>query len=351
MPVGTVGTVKVNIPKDLEENMGALKKDALTMREKIGGMSNADRAAMWGKIGKSNVAPDFFDGKINKNEEESFLKLAKTIGPIKVLKNIAKQGTVDPGIGVLHRHDKLGSWLGGGFSSYAVIQGTATEAGKGDGAKMQVQIEYKSTKAETRKLMDMIARDDIKLDTDAAGKTKHLKARFNVEADIRDDGIRNLHLTASVDGVPAVDALKLLKEIGNEEADFPLALPLKIMMQQGANFSANFNPITGGNIGLTASLGALEDFDRRIPDAMLSANVDGEMKKIDGKQYFDVGNLDISLDSRLNVLWDDQGKIRIEYQGEDGKFKPYNTGDNLGMELEESIVIFLLAAAMNDVVI
>lgn len=344
--------VNVNVPRDLTSHADNIKEDAAKLRDELGGMSNAERAKLFGHIGDSHIAPDFFDKKINDNDEQALVQLAGMMGASKALSAVAKQGAEDPGAGLLHRSDRLGSYLGGYIRSLAVIQGTATKGAngekvKGDGAKLQVQVEYEATRAETRKIMDVMGRDAVKLDTDGSGKPLQLKARLNLDAKITETGIRDIHFSASIDHVPAIDALKLLKEIGDDEIEFPAALPLKVLMQNNSEFSMNFLGREGANIGLKANLSALNELDDsdRVPDALLSANADGDMIDVDGKQFLDFGKLDVSLDSKMNVLWDDAGNITLEIQDDEGKYVPYDTQSNLGMPLNDGMVMMLIAAA------
>jgi hypothetical protein len=352
--VPKISPVKVAVAKDLATAMPALQDAHRALRKELGGVANTERAALWGKAGASRLAVDPFDGRVSKGDEQAMIKLAAdpTVGPIQVLKRLAQQGSKDPGAGVLHRSDKLGDFLGGRIKSYAVIEGTATKAADGtkkpgQGAKLSVQVEYQATRAETKRIMDLMGKDAVRLDTDANGKAKSIKARINLEAKVTSTGIRDIHFSASIDHVPAIDSLKLLKQIGSEKVEFPAALPLKVMMQNNSTFSMQFAGQKGANIGLKANLSALNELDeqQRLPDALLSANLDGAMKKIDGKDFLDTGKLDLSLDSKLNVLWKDDGAIELEVQDASGKYVKYDTANKLGMEVNEGMILMLLAAA------
>jgi hypothetical protein len=346
--------VPVAVPKDLHTSMSSMRDAHRALRKELGGVPNTEKAALWGKAGTSKLAVDPFDGRVSKSDEAAMVKLAAdpAVGPIQVLKRLAQQGSMDPGAGVLHRNDKLGSFLGGRIKSFAVLEGTATKAADGtkqagNGAKLSVQVEYQATRGETKKIMDLMGKDAVRLDTDAAGKPQSIKARINLEANVTATGIRDIHFSASIDHVPALDAMKLLAQIGSEDIEFPAALPLKVLMQNNSTFSMQFQGQKGANIGLKANLSALNSLDdqQRLPDAMLSANLDGTMKKIDGKDFLDTGKLDVSLDSKLNVLWKDDGAIELQVQDGKGKYVKYDTANKLGMEVNEGMILMLLAAA------
>lgn len=346
--------VPVAVPKDLANSMPAIQGAHKALRKELGGVANTEKKALWGTAGASQLAVDPFDGRVSKKDEAAMIKLASdpTVGPIQVLKRLAQQGSMDPGAGVLHRNDKLGSFLGGRIKSFAVIEGTATKAADGtktagSGAKLSVQVEYAATRGETKKIMDLMGKDAVRLDTDAAGKPKSIKARINLEANVTATGIRDIHFSASIDHVPALDALKLLAQIGSEDVEFPAALPLKVLMQENSTFSMQFQGQKGANIGMKANLSALNALDdqQRLPDAMLSFNLDGAMKKYDGKDFLDTGKLDVSLDSKLNVLWQDDGSIELQVQDAKGKYVKYDTANKLGMDVNEGMILMLIAAA------
>ena len=254
-----------------------------------------------------------------------------TEGPTEMFMKLAKQGAVDGGKGTLQRTDDTG-FLQGRIRSLAVVSGTATvdDAGKmkkGDGARLDVQVEYEATTAETRSFVDAyLEKDTVKLDQ-KDGKSKRLKLRGNLDARITEDGIRDIHFSMKLDHMPAIDALKMMKAIGDEEIEIPAALPLQILMKQGANFSFNVEGGNGYNFGVDgANLSALNELDEgdRVPDALLSANTDGEMVKIDGRQFLDLGTVDVSLDSKINILWDDQKNLTLQVQDENGKYQTYD---------------------------
>jgi hypothetical protein len=346
----TISRVNVNVPRSLAQNIGEIRDEAKKLREDIGGMGNDERAKLYGGfIGQSNVAFDPFDGKINRNDENQILALAMQ-SPTGAFKALAAQGAEDPGIGVLHRSDDA-SFLQGKIKSMAVIKGTASKGEdgskvKGDGADLSVQVEYQATRGETRRVLDVMGRDAVRFDEEN-GKPKNISARLNVDGKICEDGIRDIHFSAKLDHMPAVDAMKLLAELGSEEVEFPAALPLQVMMQAGAQFSMEF--MNGkGNVALHGDLVALNELDDsdRIPSAIISANADGAMETHDGKQFLDLGTLDVSLDSKMNILWDDKGKLSFEIQDENGKYQKYDTG-KLGMsDVDEKSLVFMLMGAM-----
>jgi hypothetical protein len=346
----SISKVPVNVARNLSQNIGEMRNEAKQLREEIGGMDNDDRAKLYGGfIGQSHTAFDPFDGKINKNDENQILQLAMQ-SPTGAFKALAAQGKQDPGIGVLHRSDDA-SFLQGSIKSMAVIKGTASKGKdgakvEGHGADLSVQVEYKATRGETRSLLDVMGRDSVRFD-EVNGKPQNLAARINVDAKITEDGIRDIHFSAKVEHMPGVDAMKLLAEIGSEEVEFPAALPLQVMMQAGAQFSMEF--MNGkGNVGLRGDLVALNEFDDsdRIPHALLSANADGAMEQVDGKQFLDLGTIDLSLDSKMNILWDDQGKLSLEIQDADGKYQKYDTSKFGMSDVDEKSLIFLLMGAM-----
>lgn len=344
--------VQVSSRPDLTETIKTAKPEAMAARRAVGPSELKSKEA-WGKAGV-----DLFDGKIGDGDQKAFLSLAMDRtkgGIIGALKTVAAQGAGDPGMGLLQRTDKTG-FLDGSISSLAVVSGTATNNNgvkvKGEGAKLEVQVQYEATTAETRKASGMIAgaRSAVKVDRDANGKIQNLKARINVEGDVRPDGIRNLSFSAIIENVPAVDAKQLLKKIGSDEIEFPAALPLKVLMQAGAEFNMQFVGAEGMNVGLRGNLEVLDGFDSRIPAAVVSANVDGKMVNDGKKQLFDGGTAHISLDSKVNLLWDDKGDIRLEYQDKTGKYVPYDSKKNFGRELSGDMLmglIGLVAMGMN----
>jgi hypothetical protein len=349
----TINRVAVNVPRDLATSMDEINNKAEQLREEIGGMSNTERAAVYGGyVGQSNKAIDPFDRKVNENDQNALVALAMSKGPMALAQALAAQGKVDPGAGVLHRSDKT-SFLGGRLRSLGIVQGTAAKAADGtkvtgDGANVQIQVEYEATKKETKQILDATgAADAVKPDLDANGDPLSIKARINLDCRFAEDGIRDIHFSASIDHVPAIDAMRLLKEIGDDEIEFPAALPLKVLMQNNSTFSMQFNGLEGANVGLRANLSTLNELDDsdRIPDAMLSANADAEMETIDGKQFLDFGKLDISLDSKMNILKNQDGSYRFEIQDENGKYVEYDVKAKLGMDVTDGMLMMMLGMA------
>ncbi len=345
--------VNVHVPTDLAQTLAAQRRAAHALREDLGGVDNATRAQTWGTIGRSHTAPDFFDGSMNPADQKAFAAVAGDPhkGPIEALQALAEQGAQEVGVGVLSRNDKL-SFLGGHVRSYAVVAGTAKKGADGakiagHGAKLSVQVEYESTRSETKKILDVVG-GSAHPDVDGKGHPKNFKARLNLEADIRKTGLHNIHFAAQVDGVPAVDALALIKDIGDEKVDFPAALPLKVLLQKGNALNVQIDRKKGASIALRTNLEVLKDLDigdDKIPNALLSASLDGAVKDFDGKDFLDVGSLKVSLDSKLNILWDNKGKVTLEVQDATGKYVPYDTQAAFGTDLDKDTVLMLLGMA------
>ena len=259
-------------------------------------------------------------------------------------------------MGVLFRSDKIGSWLDGKINSYAIVEGTATVAPNdtkvpGDGSKIRVQIEYQSSTTETRKLYDVMKEKagDVVADKDARGREQPLKLRVNLDCQATQTGLRDIHISFCVDHMPAAEVLKLIKSVGDENIEFPASLALRMLIKENQNFSMHLKGKEGFHAGFTASLGVLESADTRIPAALLSASVDGQMVKLSEKDFLDLGKVEVSLDSRLNILWDEQGKLSLQYQKPDGKYVTYDTKKHFGMDLSDDNVLELLGLAFSAV--
>ena len=206
-----LGRVNVSVPRDLHENLSTIKQEGHKARE-AGAKPSVDLLReLWGDIGESHRPHDPMDGRVNQNDQNVLIQTALTQGPTEMFAKLAKQGAEDGGKGTLQRTDDFG-YLDGKISSIAVVSGTATvdDQGnkvKGDGARLDVQVQYEATTGETRRFIDAyLDRDAVKLDEEG-GKAKRLKLRGNMDARITEDGIRDIHFSLKLDHMPAIDAL------------------------------------------------------------------------------------------------------------------------------------------------